>query len=149
MTSDTNRAIFERMLAALGRKDYDAFQTCLAPEIICQWPYRVIEGFPTELVGARRLREALETSLKVFTPYNYKIVAVHALARADGLIAEYTSHSTYLPRGVAYSNQYVGIVEFRDSKITLWREYVNPLIVLEALGPGFAWHEGKGVERNS
>ena len=147
MPSATNRKVFVDMLTALGHKDYDAFQRHLDPEIVCEWPYRVVEGFPTELKGAQRLRDALESSLKVFTPYNYEIVAIHALAQPNGLIAEYTSHSRYLPRDVPYSNRYVGILEFRNSLITLWREYVNPLVVLEALGPGFTWTEGRGVER--
>jgi uncharacterized protein len=147
MTSAANRELFVRMLSALGTKDYDAFEACLDDKILCEWPYRVLEGFPTEMVGGRRLREALQTSLEAFTPYNYRITEIFDLAAPNRLIAEYSSHSTYLPRNVPYSNGYVGIIEFRRGKVTRWREYVNPLVVLEALGPGFKWEEGQGATR--
>ncbi len=147
MTHPSNREVFVRMLTALGTKDFDTFESCLDEDLLCEWPYVVMDGFPTEMVGGRRLREALETSFRVFTPYNYRIIEIHDLADPDRLIAEYSSHSTYLPRNVPYSNRYVGIFEFRNGKISRWREYVNPLIVLEALGPGSTWREGEGAVR--
>ena len=147
MTSAANRDLFLRMLEALGRKDYDTFESCLADDLHCEWPYVVMEGFPTELRGGRRLREALEKSLETFTPYAYRIVELHSLEDPDRLIAEYTSHSRYLTRDVPYSNRYLGIFEFRDGRISRWREYVNPLVVLETLGEGFEWREDRGAQR--
>jgi len=147
MTSAANREVFLRMLSALGSKDYDTFEQCLDPDLLCEWPYVVMEGFPTEMRGAQRLREALQTSFESFAPYDYRIVEIHDLADTNRLIAEYTSHSRYLPTGDPYSNRYVGYFEFRDGRITRWREYVNPLIVRETLGPGFDWHEARGAQR--
>ena len=148
MTSSANRELFLRMLTALGTKNYDAFESYLDVNILCEWPYRVIEGFPTEMIGAHRLRQALEASLEVFTPYNYQVQEIYDLAADDQLIAEYSSHSNYIPRQVPYSNRYVGILEFRNGKVTRWREYVNPLVVIEALGPGFTWEEATGATRS-
>lgn len=144
MNELSNREVFVRMLTALGRKDFDAFERYLDENLLAEWPYVVMEGFPTQMIGARRLRNALETSLVAFTPYAYRIVEIHEVVGGERLVAEYTSHSTYLPRNVPYSNRYVGIVEFRGGRITHWREYVNPLTVLEALGPGFTWQESQG-----
>src|SRR5688572_8077522 len=149
MTSAANQALFLRMLEALGSKDYDKFESCLAEDLLCEWPYVVMEGFPTELQGRRRLREALETSFQSFMPYAYRIVELHSLEDPDRLIAEYTSHSRYLPRDVPYSNRYVGIFDFKDGRITRWREYVNPLVVLETLGSGYEWREDRGAQRKA
>jgi ketosteroid isomerase-like protein len=147
MTSPANRDTFLRMLNALGQKRFDEFEACLDPDLHCEWPYVVMEGFPTEMHGARRLRLALETSFVDFAPYDYRIVEIHDLAEPDRLVAEYTSHSRYLPRDVPYSNRYVGYFEFRDGRITRWREYVNPLVVRDALGPDFDWDEKRGARR--
>jgi len=54
---------------------------------------------------------------------------------------------TYLPRDLPYSNRYVGIFDFHDGQITRWREYVNPLVVLETLGDGQEWREDRGAGR--
>jgi ketosteroid isomerase-like protein len=149
MTSPANRDLFVRMLNALGSKDFETFESCLDPELCCEWPYVVMEGFPTQMRGARRLREALEISFAQFTPYAYRIIEIHSLEDPDRLIAEYTSHSRYLPRDKPYSNRYVGIFGFRGGRIAYWREYVNPLIVLETLGPGQDWSEDRGARRKT
>ena len=145
MTTLANRDVFLRMLNALGSKDFDNFEDCLDRDLLCQWPYVVMEGFPTEMHGARRLREALEVSFKQFAPYAYRIIEIHPLEDPDRLIAEYTSHSRHLPSGKPYSNRYVGIFGFREGRIASWREYVNPLIVLETLGIGQVWSEDHGA----
>jgi ketosteroid isomerase-like protein len=149
MTTLANRDVFLRMLNALGSKDYDTFESCLDPDLLCEWPYVVMEGFPTEMRGARRLREALEVSFEQFAPYAYRIVEIHSLEDPDRLVAEYTSHSRHLPSDKPYSNRYVGVFGFRDGRIATWREYVNPLIVLEALGAGQVWTEDHGARRQT
>jgi ketosteroid isomerase-like protein len=149
MTAPSNRDVFIRMLTALGSKDYDTFEDCLDPELVCEWPYVVMEGFPTEMRGARRLREALEVSFTQFEPYAYRIIEIHSLEDPDRLVAEYSSHSRYLPTDKPYSNRYVGIFGFRDGRISTWREYVNPLIVLETLGSGKNWSEDRGPQQKT
>ncbi len=145
MTAPANRDAFVAMLEALGRKDYDGFERHLDPDLVCEWPYVVMKGFPTQMSGARRLREALEVSWVTFTPYRYRIQHLHDLADPDMLVAEYSSHSTYLPRNAPYENLYIAVVRFRDGKVAHWREYVNPLVTLEALGPDARWDESRGA----
>jgi uncharacterized protein len=145
MTTPANREAFVAMLHALGTKDYDGFERHLDPDLVCEWPYVVMEGFPTGMTGARRLRNALEVSWVKFTPYNYRISHLHDMVDPDMLIAEYSSHSTYLPRNAPYENHYIAVLRFRDAKITYWREYVNPLVTLNALGPDAVWNESKGA----
>jgi len=146
MTTPANRAAFVAMLDALGSKDYDTFERHLDADLVCEWPYVVMDGFPTRMTGARRLRDALEVSWAKFTPYNYRIVNLHDLTDPDMLIAEYSSHGTYLPRNAPYENLYIAVLKFSNARITYWREYVNPLVTLNALGPDAVWSEDKGAE---
>jgi ketosteroid isomerase-like protein len=146
MTTPANRSAFIAMLHALGTKDYDTFERHLDADLVCEWPYAVMDGFPTSMTGARRLRNALEVSWVKFAPYRYQILELYDLAEPDRLIAEYTSHSTYLVTNAPYENRYVSIVEFRNGRISRWREYVNPLVTLKVLGPDAVWSEDKGAE---
>lgn len=141
MTAPDNRALFLRMLDALGTKDFDTFEKCLAEDVRLEWPYAVMEGFPVEARGAAWLRASLEASFASFTPYAYRMVALHDMADPDSLIAEYTSHSIYLPNGKPYANAYISLIEFAGGRITRWREYVNPQVVERALGLGATWQE--------
>jgi ketosteroid isomerase-like protein len=145
MTTEANRDLFLAMLTALGRKDYDTFEACLADDILLEWPFPVMDGFPTKHRGARWFREMLEISWADFDPYAYRIEAVHMLTDPDTLIAEYSSHSRYLPTAVPYSNRYISVVEFANGRIVRWREYVNPGIIAATLGQKTLWNETVGA----
>ena len=144
MTTPANRALFLKMLNALGTKDFDTFQACLADDVLLEWPFPVMEGFPAEARGARWFRDSLEASWADFAPYAYRVVAIHDMADPNALVAEYTSHSTYLPTGLPYENGYVSIVDFADGRITRWREYLNPEVIKRTLAPGAAWSADAG-----
>ncbi len=133
MTSQTNRELFVRMLTALGKKDYDTFEAALAKDVLLEWPYPPMAGFPAEKCGARWFRNVLEMSWVDFDPYNYRIEAIYDLADPDRLIAEYTSHSRFIPTGRPYSNRYIAVVDFANEEIIRWREYVNPTIIAATL----------------
>ena len=139
MTTQANRDLFVHMLNALGQKDYDTFEAALAADVLLEWPYPPMEGFPIEQRGARWFRDMLEVSWADFEPYNYRISAIHDLAAADSLIAEYTSHSRFIPTDKPYSNRYIAVVDFADGKITCWREYVNPIIIANIMGEQSRW----------
>jgi uncharacterized protein len=147
MTTTANRSLFEKMLTALGTKDFDTFEACLADDVRLEWPFPVMDGFPVEHRGARWLRDALELSFRDFTPYAYTIEAVHDLSDDDRLIAEYTSHSRYLPTAQPYSNRYISVFDFANGRIVRWREYVNPKIVAQVLGDSAEWSETEGARR--
>lgn len=139
MTSRTNHALFVTMLTALGQKDYDTFEAALADDVLLEWPYPPMEGFPTERRGARWFRDVLEVSWADFDPYNYRIETIHDLGEPDRLIAEYTSHSRFIPTDLPYSNRYIAVVDFADGRIVRWREYVNPNIIAAIMGEQSRW----------
>ncbi|MFS2068313.1 nuclear transport factor 2 family protein [Pseudomonas sp. CT11-2] len=130
---DKNKALFVRMLGHLGRKEFDEFEACLAPDLLQEWPYRPVPNMPSTLVGNRALRTLIERGMAPFDPYAYEIESIHDLLEPNTLIAEYSSHSFYHPTSRPYSNTYLSIFRFADDKIVYWREYVNPLIIKEAL----------------
>jgi ketosteroid isomerase-like protein len=142
VTRERNRAAFSAMLGHLGRKEFDQFEAYLADDVYQDWPYRPIPTMAESLVGRRALRDFIERATSDFDPYNYKISRFYDMADPDSLIVEYSSQTVYLPRAMPYANQYLSILRFAEGKIVYWREYVNPLIISEALLDDF----GKSVE---
>ena len=143
MTSSANRDLFVAMLTALGRKDFETVESCLAEDILLEWPFPVMDGFPLEHRGARWFLDAMRTSWRDFDDYAYRIEAIHDLAAED------RSHSRYQPPGLPYTNRYISIYDFTDGRITRWREYVNPRIVAQILGEGASWSEDSGAQRRA
>jgi ketosteroid isomerase-like protein len=142
VTRERNRAAFSAMLGHLGRKEFDQFEAYLADDVYQDWPYRPIPTMAESLVGRRALRDFIERATSDFDPYNYTISRFYDMADPDSLIVEYSSQTVYLPRAMPYANQYLSILRFAEGKIVYWREYVNPLIISEALLDDF----GKSVE---
>ena len=149
MTSSANRDLFVTMLTALGRKDFDGVERCLAEDIVLEWPFPVMDGFPTEQRGARWFLDAMRTSWRDFDDYAYRIETIHDLDDDDRLIAEYSSHSRYIPTGEPYSNRYISVFDFAGGRIARWREYVNPRVVAQILGDGAPWSKDGGAQRQA
>jgi ketosteroid isomerase-like protein len=139
---ERNRAAFTDMLGHLGRKEFDQFEAYLADDVYQDWPYRPIPAMAESLVGRRALREFIERATSDFDPYNYTISGFYDMADPDSLIVEYSSQTVYLPRALPYANKYLSILRFVEGKIVYWREYVNPLIISEALRDDF----GKSID---
>jgi ketosteroid isomerase-like protein len=130
---EANKALFVKLLAHLGRKEFDAFEACLTPDLVQEWPYLPLPSMPERLEGARAVRALFETGMSDFDGYNYSIQAIHDLVDPNTVIAEYSSDSFYRRRQVPYANRYISVLKFRSGKLAYWSEYVNPLIIKEAL----------------
>jgi ketosteroid isomerase-like protein len=43
-------------------------------------------------------------------------------------------HGHIVATGRPYTNRFVSVITIQDRKVTHWRDYLDPLAVLEALG---------------
>lgn len=55
-------------------------------------------------------------------------------ADTDVIIMEYKGHGHAVVTNKPYNNSYVSIVHIRNRKIFLWRDYVDQLIAIDAVG---------------
>lgn len=121
-----NIEIFRTMLRHLGEQEYAQCGAYLAEDIYADWPYIPAPGCPEHIIGRQPLLSFFENGMQGFEPYRYRISHIHELVDPDKLIAEYSSHSSFLSNGRPYSNKYCSVLHFKDGLITYWREYVNP-----------------------
>jgi ketosteroid isomerase-like protein len=131
---ETRRRLFDEMVTAFGRKEFDAFERYFTPDAVFEWPYVPVEGWPHTMIGVRAFRESAENGMADFDPYNHKVTRFYDQAEPDLLIAEYFSDSVYHPNGKRYSNHYLGIVRFDGDKISYWKEYINPVTIKNVMG---------------
>jgi ketosteroid isomerase-like protein len=129
------RQLFDEMVAAFGRKEFDLFETYLTQDAVFEWPYLPVPDFPSRMVGAHAFRLATERGMADFDPYRHKVTQFYDAVEPDLLIAEYESDTVYHPTGRPYANKYLGIVRFTGEKVSYWKEYINPLTIKEAMEP--------------
>jgi uncharacterized protein len=128
-----NIDIFKTMLGHLGEQQYAQCGLYLAEDIYADWPYIPAPGCPEHIIGREPLLAFFKGGMQGFEPYRYRIIAIHEMLDANKIIAEYSSHSSFLSNGRPYSNRYCSVLHFKAGLITYWREYVNPEIIRQAM----------------
>lgn len=131
------RDIFTEMITAYGRKDFETFESYLQEDAVFEWPFRPLEDFPDSMVGSANFVAASREGMADCHPYNHKVDRFYDQLDAEMLIVEYHSDTIHIPSNKRYANRYLGILRFSGNKVALWREYVNPLPILNVYGADF------------
>ena len=129
----TQQAVID-MLTSLEDKDMEKFASVWADDAVQEMPYSP-EGFPTRISGKENLiahyagwpetsGEADFTSKLVFYP----------MQDPEMVFAEYDGKVDIIPTGRLYEQQYGGLYHVTNGKITLFREYYNPIPFVWAFG---------------
>jgi ketosteroid isomerase-like protein len=133
MGTPTTGTLLVAMLRAIERNDMAAIAELAHPDCTFETPYGPGGEMRTE--G----REAVVALLKnvgetMFAEAKFTIDREYACTDPAFAMAEYRS-TVRLHSGGAYANRYIAVCEARDGQIKLFREYFNPLPVIQALTP--------------
>ena len=72
----------------------------------------------------------------------FRPVAIHDAAGPEAIVAEYDAHGEVTTTGRPFAVRYLWVLRVSGGEITSWRDYRNPLEVLELQGllPGSISH---------
>jgi ketosteroid isomerase-like protein len=118
-----------------GLVDGENFFDIHAEDVVVEYVITVPD-FPRKIVGREALAELYrgygdtivqDGSSDVFSYYDReKSVAV----------LEYTIHGKTVHNGKRYLNRFISVITIKDREIVHWRDYLDPLLVMDALGGG-------------
>jgi ketosteroid isomerase-like protein len=131
------RDLFSEMITAYGAKNFDHFAKFLRDDTIFEWPYLPLRDFPNKMVGADAFIATSKAGMAECDPYRHKVDRFYDQLDPDMLIVEYHSDTVHHGTGQRYANTYLGILRFEADKVTYWKEYVNPLPILDVYGHEF------------
>lgn len=124
--ADALVAVVRRALDAAEVGDAEAYLACLADDVVVELPYATAEGGPRlDKAGIGGMMTGV--IFKRFATRSFTIDRAFTTADGTTLAIEYHSQMRSRVGDVAYNNRYVGVFEFRDGLISVWREYANPL----------------------
>lgn len=127
-----NTARTVEIIRRLGAFDFDGVREMLAPDFVQEYPYRPMPDAPSRLEGVDAFLDFCRPGMAAFAPYAFQVQATYATTDPRVVIAEYTSHTTLLATGAAYSNRYIAVFVFGpDNRLALWREYLNPRTIAD------------------
>ena len=92
----------------------------------------MFEGFPTKIKGRKRYMEWFGGYGMALKSADHLVV--HKTAKPGTIILEYEVHGTVAATGKAYDNKFCSIVTIKHRRIAHWRDYMDSLAVMAALG---------------
>ena len=123
-------------IAALSQRDADTALILLSDEAILEMPFPLASGENT--YGAKRMwGDPLRHYVKGIMRRNSQIAFNNTVWRQadDGaVILECDGDLVRSRDGKRYQNKYIVLFEVSDGKITLWREYFNPVVAAHTFG---------------
>jgi ketosteroid isomerase-like protein len=112
-----------------GEHFFDFFDGDAVTEFVVTVP-----GYPKRIEGRDALAELYRGYGNTIVLDSADDLAVHHDREASVVVLEYAVHGRIVATGEQYGNRFVSIITIRDRKVTHWRDYLDSLAVVEALG---------------
>lgn len=122
-------------LDSIGDLDFDSVGQHLADDAVMVLPF--VDNMPA-LQGKSAIVDQLRSSIpQMFERMNFAYDQWYDVRDDDALIVEYHSECPQKGSGATYTNSYISVFRFESDKISLYKEYLNPLRVIDAVAsPG-------------
>lgn len=117
-----------------GLVDGAHFFDFLADDVVFEFVVSV-PGYPKRVEGRAALVELYRGYGDNFRLESCGDVVTYHDRESSVAILEYATHGKALATRAAYDNNFISVVTIADRTVTHWRDYMDPLAVLEALTP--------------
>ena len=113
--------------------DGEDFSDTLAEDAVFEYVVSV-PGYPRRVVGREAVAELYRGYGETIVLHGSGELAVHRDRDASVVVLQYAVHGRAVSTRHAYDNHFVSVITIRDRKVALWRDYLDPVAVFDALG---------------
>lgn len=132
-TRDRNQKIVHDFLALLAAKNIAAWIQLWADDGVQEMPYSP-PGFPTRIAGKTAIYRHYSSLPDAYSRMAFPDLKIYPMLDPNWLLAEYRGEIDIAATGQAYNNYYCALFHLCNSRIVLFKEYFNPIILSEAFG---------------
>ena len=125
-------ALLREWLEILPEGRFDEFSGQIAENFALRLPYPP-PGVPGEFLGREIVRERLQTTAKGRSPIIFSDLVLRRTDDPELFVTTGKGQAT-MNSGKVYRNSYVMFTRIRDGMVLEHVEYLNPLMVIEAMG---------------
>ena len=119
--------------------DAISFIDMLAEDAVMEFPYAP-PGSIKRLDGKATIAKYMEEVSGRLQIERFAPPVIHPTP--DGFVLETSCEGVATHTGKPYNQQYISVITLRDGHIVHYRDYWNPLVVLEAMGAGRSTGQG-------
>lgn len=120
-----NKQVFAEVQATISAGRFEELGAFMADDLVFELPYGPA-FLPNPIEGLEAWNQMQLMTFAMFDSFRLEPIEYHDCLDPDELIAEYRSEAKVKRNGNDYLNRYIGVLRFRDGKITHWREFHNP-----------------------
>lgn len=125
--------VFAAHLALIGT-DVQAWSDLLAEDTIIEFPYASALGSPSRLEGKLAIYNYMKNAVAQLQNWVFTDVREYQTLIPNILFAEFHGEAVFVATGQPYQQDYVVRLETENGKIIHYREYWNPIAILEITG---------------
>ena len=125
--------VFAAHLALIGT-DIQAWSNLLAEDAIVEFPYASALGAIVRLEGKSAIYNHMKNAVAQLQNWVFKDVREYQTLIPNVLFAEFHGEAVFVATGQPYQQDYVVRLETNNGKIIHYREYWNPVAILEIMG---------------
>jgi uncharacterized protein len=118
-----------------GLTDGDHCFERLADDVVFDFVITV-PAYPRRVVSRDNLMELYRGYGSTFFLDRCEDLRVHRSDSTPSIVLEYGSEGAVIATGYPYGDRYISVITLKDRKVSHWRDYLDPLRVLAARGPG-------------
>jgi uncharacterized protein len=116
-----------------GLADGEDYFDMLADDVVFEYVISV-PGYPKRVKGRQNVIDLYGDYDSYMTVRSADKLRVYRDPAASVVVLEYEVHGKSAQTGRPYNNRFVSIVTIKNSKVTLWRDYLDPIAVFDSLG---------------
>ena len=133
MEQNSIAQVFAAHLALIGT-DVKAWSDLLAEDAVVEFPYASALGSPSRLEGKVAIYNYMKNAVAQLQNWVFTDVREYQTLIPDVLFAEFHGEAVFVATGQPYQQDYVVRLETKNEKIIHYREYWNPIAILELTG---------------
>ncbi|MEG4457547.1 nuclear transport factor 2 family protein [Microcoleus sp. N9_A1] len=120
-------------LALIG-KDTEAWINLFAEDAVVEFPYAAALNAPERIEGKSAIYNHMKKMVAQMQDLVFTNVCEYQTSNPNVLFAEVHGEAEIVATGRHYQQDYVMRLETKDGKIVHYREYWNPVPVIDAMG---------------
>ncbi|NJO42969.1 MAG: nuclear transport factor 2 family protein [Cyanobacteria bacterium RU_5_0] len=133
MKQNSTSQVFAAHLALIGT-DVEAWSDLLAEDAIVEFPYASALGSPSRLESRSAIYDYMKNAVAQLQNWVFTDVREYQTLIPNVLFAEFHGKAVFVTTGQPYQQDYVVRLETKNGKIIHYREYWNPVAILEIAG---------------
>lgn len=123
----------EALREAITPEAGEDFLAMCAEDIVFKFPYTPNPSL-TEIKGREALANYLQKVGAMLEFESFSRTVVHESKDGETFILEFSCKARGAETGARYDQDYISVIRIQQGKIVEYRDYWNPLILLEAVG---------------